>query len=86
MYIIHSIGLLVGTSTTLSVDSMISSLVRFQNSNSLLARKLIKEIRFPEINGKVCRALPYDRDTRNKLDMMKGSLFVKGLGKGWTHK
>ncbi len=50
----------------------------------IIARKLLKEIRFPEINGKVCRALPYDRENR-KFDN-KASLFVKGLGKEWTHK
>jgi hypothetical protein len=49
-----------------------------------IARKLVKEIRFPEINGKVCRALPYDREAR-KFES-GGSLFVKGLGKGWTHR
>jgi hypothetical protein len=49
-----------------------------------VARKLVKEIRFPEINGKVCRALPYDREAR-KFES-GGSLFVKGLGKGWTHR
>jgi hypothetical protein len=71
----------------LSVVSLMSIWVSLLISNELMiARKLIKEIRFPEINGKVCRALPYDRDNRSKLDSMRGSLFVKGLGKGWTHK
>lgn len=49
-----------------------------------VARKLIKEIRFPELSGKVCRALPYERDGRKFQS--KASLFVKGLNKDWSHK
>jgi RNA recognition motif-containing protein len=49
-----------------------------------LARKLVKEIRYPEIAGKVCRALPYERDIK-KYDS-KACLFIKGLEKSWTHK
>ena len=44
----------------------------------------MKDIKFPEINGKMCRALPYDREIR-KYDS-KASLFVKGINKSWTHK
>lgn len=50
----------------------------------MAARKLVKEIRFPEIGGRVCRALPYERDAR-KYDG-KAAIFVKGIEKGWTHK
>jgi len=55
--------------------------------NSLKARKLIKEIRFPQIQGKVCRALPYDRELKSiDNNTSKASLFIKGLRKDWSHK
>jgi RNA recognition motif-containing protein len=48
------------------------------------ARKLTDEIRYPLLNGKICRALPFDKDL-----LRSGSncnIFVKGFGKNWTHK
>ena len=51
-----------------------------------LARKLIKDIRFPEIRGKVCRVMPYDKEIAAKKFEIKNSLFVKGFEKSWTHK
>jgi len=66
-------------------DSMTFTLVSQKSKIfSFLARKLLKDIRFPEVCGKVCRALPYDRDSK-KYDS-KGSIFVKGLNREWTHK
>lgn len=60
------------------------------NSSSLdlyyVARKLMKEIRFPEIKGKVCRVLPFDKDLNVKKFDTKSSLFIKNLSKDWTHK
>lgn len=50
-----------------------------------LARKLSKEIRFPEIKGKVCRALPYEKEFSKNIDS-DSSIFVKGFDKSWTHK
>lgn len=47
---------------------------------------MIKDIRYPEINGKVCRVLPYEKDLIAKKFDSKASLFVKGLDKAWTHK
>lgn len=52
------------------------------NFYKVVAHKLVKDIRFPEIGGKVCRALPYEKEL---LDS-KASLFVKGLSKQWSHK
>lgn len=45
----------------------------------------MKEIRFPEIGGKLCRALPYEKGELRKFDS-KASVFVKGFEKNWTHK
>ena len=47
---------------------------------------MIKDIRYPEIRGKVCRALPYERELIPKKFESKSSLFVKGFNKDWTHK
>ena len=33
---------------------------RFQDI--LDARKLLEEVRFPQLHGKTCRALPYDKE------------------------
>lgn len=52
----------------------------------ILARKLLKDIRYPVIGGKVCRVMPYDKDLAKKKFESKGSLFVKGINKAWTHK
>jgi RNA recognition motif-containing protein len=51
-----------------------------------LARKLIKDIRYPEIRGKICRVLPYEKDLISKKFDSKSSLFIKGFNKEWTHK
>lgn len=45
---------------------------------------LLERIRFPEIKGKTCRALPYKKDLVVKLSS-KTSLFVKGFNKSWSH-
>jgi RNA recognition motif-containing protein len=51
-----------------------------------VAKKLSQDIRYPEIRGKVCRALPYDKDSAGmKLDP-GSSLFVKDIPHDWTHK
>lgn len=44
-----------------------------------------QEIRFPEIKGRVCRALPYEKDQKVKYDS-NACIFVKGFGHHWTHK
>ena len=49
------------------------------------ARKLCQEIRFPEIRGKICRALPYEKDLQLRVSP-NAALFVKGLDPQWTHK
>jgi hypothetical protein len=51
---------------------------------------LIHEIRFPEIDGQVCRALPFaTKGYRADLEDGKGDkgnqVFVKGF-KEWTHR
>jgi len=51
-----------------------------------LARKLIKDIRYPEIRGKICRVLPYEKDLISKKFDSKSSLFIKGIHKEWSHK
>lgn len=51
----------------------------------LIARKLVQDVRYPEIKGKVCRALPYEKDVIKRVDSNAG-LFIKGFGKLWTHK
>merc|ERR1719498_791838 len=49
------------------------------------ARKLINEIKYPKLHGKVCRALPYDKEIlRNQPP--KSNIFVKGFGSHWSHK
>jgi RNA recognition motif-containing protein len=50
------------------------------------ARKLTKEIRFPQIKGKTCRVLPFEKDLKIKKFDTKSSLFIKNLSKDWTHK
>ena len=57
--------------------------VRF--ADILHAEKLIKQIRFPELHGKVCRALPYDKDLL-RSHHSEGNIFVKGFGSHWTHR
>eukprot|EP00347_Sterkiella_histriomuscorum_P011819 403370981 len=51
-----------------------------------VARKLIKDIRYPVIRGKQCRVLPYEKDLSAKKFDTKTSLFIKGFSKQWTHK
>jgi hypothetical protein len=50
-----------------------------------LARKLCQDIRFPEIRGKICRALPYEKDLHLKVNP-NACVFIKGLDLKWTHK
>ena len=42
-------------------------------------------MRYPEIMGKICRALPYEKDSTRRVDSNAG-IFVKGFGKSWSHK
>jgi len=49
------------------------------------ARKLLQEIKFPEMHGKVCRALPYDKELLRNCTP-KSNLFVKGFGAHWSHR
>ena len=49
------------------------------------ARKLLDEVKFPELHGKTCRALPYDKDLLRSVQA-EGNIFVKGFGEKWTHK
>lgn len=49
------------------------------------ARKLVNEIKYPELHGKVCRALPYDKDLLRNC-VPKANVFVKGFGSEWSHK
>jgi len=49
------------------------------------ARKLVTELKFPELHGKVCRALPYDKDLLRNC-APKSNIFVKGFGSHWSHK
>jgi RNA recognition motif. (a.k.a. RRM, RBD, or RNP domain) len=72
----------------LSSGSTMSLWVSSLGNSFFLARKLLKEVRFPEIGGKVCRALPYEKtsDSLKQIIDSKSSLFVKGLSKTWTHK
>ena len=56
---------------------------RFQDI--LDARKLLEEVKFPELHGKTCRALPYDKDLLRSVQA-EGNIFVKGFGDQWTHK
>ena len=46
---------------------------------------MVKEIRFPLLHGKTCRALPYNKDLLRSLQA-EGNIFVKGFGRHWTHK
>lgn len=48
------------------------------------ARRLMNEIKFPELHGKVCRALPYDKDLLRNC-APKSNIFVKGFGNHWKH-
>lgn len=58
----------------------------FARFNDILnARKLVEEIKFPTLHGKVCRALPYDKDLLRGFQV-EGNIFVKGFGLNWTHK
>ena len=58
----------------------------FCRFNDILAsKKVTEDIKFPELNGKVCRALPYDRDIFRSSEL-DTNLFVKGIPKSWTHK
>ena len=56
---------------------------RFQDI--LDARKLLEEVRFPQLHGKTCRALPYDKELLQNVQV-GGNVFVKGFGAAWTHK
>lgn len=56
---------------------------RFQNI--LDATKLLEDVRFPEVHGKTCRALPYDKDLLQNVQV-GGNVFVKGFGSFWTHR
>ncbi len=49
------------------------------------ASKLVTELKFPELHGKVCRALPYDKDLLRNC-APKSNIFVKGFGSHWSHK
>jgi len=49
------------------------------------ARKLTEEIKYPEIHGKICRALPFDKEM-HRGGQQNCNIFVKGFGKHWTHK
>ena len=51
----------------------------------LNAKKLYDTVKFPELHGKVCRALPYDKDFLRGFQV-EGNIFVKGFGGFWTHK
>lgn len=48
------------------------------------ARRLL-DIKFPELHGKVCRALPYDKDLLRNC-ATGSNIFVKGFSSYWTHK
>lgn len=56
------------------------------------ARKVLEEVRYPEIKGVRCRALPYSRPTGG-ASLSSGAekkpttfqLFVKGIPARWTH-
>jgi len=54
-------------------------------SDILDARKLLDEVKFPQVHGKTCRALPYDKDLLRSVQA-EGNVFVKGFGDKWTHK
>ena len=49
------------------------------------ARRLLNDIKFPELHGKVCRALPYDKELLRSCEP-KSNVFVKGFGVRWSHK
>lgn len=49
------------------------------------ARRLLQDIKFPELQGKVCRALPYDKELLRNCSP-KSNIFVIGFGENWTHK
>lgn len=49
------------------------------------ARRLLNEIKFPELHGQCCRALPYDKELLRNC-APRSNLFVKGFGTHWTHK
>ena len=52
---------------------------------TLLARRLSVDVRFPEIKGKVCRALPYEKQAIKRVESNSG-VFVKGFESKWSHK
>lgn len=49
------------------------------------ARKLLTEIKYPELHGKICRALPYDKELLRGC-VPKSNVFVKGFTSHWSHK
>jgi RNA recognition motif-containing protein len=49
------------------------------------ARHLLNDIKFPELIGKTCRALPYDKDLLRNCSS-GSNIFVKGIPPSWTHK
>jgi RNA recognition motif. (a.k.a. RRM, RBD, or RNP domain) len=49
------------------------------------ARRLLNDIKFPELHGKVCRALPYDKELLRSCEP-KSNVFVKGFSVHWSHK
>lgn len=50
------------------------------------ARKLTHDIKFPELLGHTCRALPYDKELIRANCPPGSNIFVKGLPSEWTHK
>jgi len=49
------------------------------------ARRLLNDIKFPELHGKVCRALPYDKELLRSCEPTS-NVFVKGFSVHWSHK
>jgi len=49
------------------------------------ARKLLQDIKFPQLHGQVCRALPYDKDLLRNCQA-GSNVFVKNLPSSWSHK
>jgi hypothetical protein len=58
---------------------------------SYIAKKILDECKFPEIKGKICRALPYSikfakTHTKDEVVDKSCSIFVKGFKMAkWTH-
>ena len=50
---------------------------RFQDI--LDARKLLEEVRFPELHGKTCRALPYDKELLQRVLLTDKELLQRVL-------